>query len=74
MKVGDRVKVKGTVETYNLQIAHLLGRVTEVRAGGELAFVVLDSGRTVKLCADELEAATKKDEAAKVFRGRAAIR
>lgn len=61
LKIGDRVKIKGTKETYELGIQHRLGRVHALRADGELVDVILDLGRVVKLSAEEVVHPTERD-------------
>ena len=63
LKVGDRAKVRGTRETYDLGIQNKLGTIIEVRAGGELVHLQLDmGGRVCKLSCEEVTLATPIDE------------
>ena len=46
---------------YAAGFANQHGRVEDLRAGGEIVWLRLDSGRLVKISAEECEAVEKKD-------------
>lgn len=54
MKVGDRVKVVRTDETWELGIAGRTGKIVAERGDGDLVTVELLSGSKFKLCREEV--------------------
>ena len=54
MKVGDRVRVRRTEETWNLGISGRIGTIGAERGDGDLVTVELRGGTKFRLCREEV--------------------